>query len=114
MLPYFALIRRNALPLATGVVLLGISASGAAPGLLDALPYLLPPLMLLGALVARRYPGERALLGWIAGNRHQRRRLDGARGVRVARPRATIPRGGCLIASSLAVRPPPVAGAATC
>jgi hypothetical protein len=113
MLPRSALIRHHALPLAAVPVLLGLGASGAAPGLLDALPYLLPPLLLLGALVARRYPGEQTLLAWIAGSRHQRRRLDGARGVSGARPRAMLPRGGRLIASSLAVRPPPVARAAT-
>jgi hypothetical protein len=76
---------------------------------LDAILYLLPALVLAIPLLARRYPGERALVGL-------RRRTQGARW---ARARSSAPahrrvlllvaivRGGRLIGCSLAVRPPP-------
>jgi hypothetical protein len=91
------------------VAVLCAGAYAALPVLGQALSYLAPPLMLLLLLAARRYPGERALLALMAtaprGRRH-------AREVR-ARPRgsvrALVPRGGALIACSLAVRPPPLA-----
>jgi hypothetical protein len=76
-------------------------------GVLHAILYLLPALMLALPLLARRYPGERALIAL--------RRAE--RGVRWARPRSSSParrrvvhflvRGGRLIGRSLAVRPPP-------
>ncbi|HWG08675.1 MAG TPA: hypothetical protein VN672_06670 [Solirubrobacteraceae bacterium] len=75
--------------------------------LLTALGYLLPALALLAVLACRRYPGERALVAAI----EERRRGSLMRSVRIGaprvRPRALLPRGGRLIASSLAVRPPP-------
>lgn len=75
--------------------------------LLTALGYLLPALALLALLALRRYPGERALLAAIERRRPVRRpRPCGARSLH-PRPRARLPRGGGLIASSLAVRPPP-------
>jgi hypothetical protein len=73
---------------------------------LHALLYLLPALLLVTPLLVRRYPGERALIAL--------RRVERARW---PRPRASVPthrrvvlvavRGGRLIGSSLAVRPPP-------
>ena len=70
--------------------------------------YLLPPLLLAGAVVLGRYPGERALLALAT----RRARPPGRRQVvastapaPLARP--PLPRGGLLIASFLAVRPPP-------
>jgi hypothetical protein len=102
-----ATIRRRLLPIAAAVALLALAASGALPGLLDALAYLLPPLLLLVVLVARRYPGERALLALIAGDRHGRRSTCIGFLIAKRRPRAMVPRGGRLIACSLAVRPPP-------
>jgi hypothetical protein len=68
--------------------------------------YLVPLLVLLVPLLARRYPGERLLLG-VA----RRRRTP--RAVRVLapparKPRAALPSGGRLIAAGLAVRPPPL------
>jgi hypothetical protein len=41
------------------IVLVGGTAYGAEAGLLDALVYLLPALLLLLVLVTRSYPGER-------------------------------------------------------
>jgi hypothetical protein len=106
-----ALMGRRPLLVAAALAFLGIAASGALPGLIDALAYLLPPLLLLLALVARRYPGERALLALIGAHRQKRRRAAVA-AARPVRPRATVPRGGLLIASSLAFRPPPAAATA--
>jgi hypothetical protein len=89
-------------------ILVGIAANGTPTGLGGALLYLLPPLLLLLALAMRRYPGERALLALMGRSRYRGRhpRVDGARPR--LRPRVVVPRGGRLIASSLAVRPPPV------
>jgi hypothetical protein len=101
-------ITRRELSLGFGAIaLLAIAVFWAPSGLTEAVVYLLPALLLVPVLLARRYPGERALLACIG----QRRRRRTRSGVRVAlpspRPRAVVPRGGCLIASSLAVRPPP-------
>jgi hypothetical protein len=73
---------------------------------LHAMLYLLPALLLVTPLLARRYPGERALIAL--------RRVER---VRWPHPRASVPmhrrvvlvavRGGRLIGCSLAVRPPP-------
>ena|ERR1700730_14415238 len=96
--------RRRLLLGVAAILLLGIAAPGAPPGLADALTYLLPALLLLLALAARRYPGERALLTLMVRGR-RRARLDAL--LPRAHPRALLPRGGRLIATSLAVRPPP-------
>jgi hypothetical protein len=73
---------------------------------LHAVLYLLPAALLVIVLLARRYPGERVLIG-----------LRGVKRVRWPRPRSSRPalrrvvlmtaRGGRLIGCSLAVRPPP-------
>jgi len=91
-------------------VLAGVLALSLSGGMVDALAYLLPALLLLLAVAARRYPGERALLALL--ERRQRRRRDSDSVVCVSRPRALLPRGGRLIASSLAVLPPPASRAA--
>jgi hypothetical protein len=82
------------------------------PGAEQALLYLLPAALLLGALSLRRYPGERLLLRIIGVERRAPRR----RAQRVAPGegrdvRIGVPRGPSLIAFSLAVRPPPAPGA---
>jgi hypothetical protein len=67
-----------------------------------------PALALAAFLLARRYPGERLLLAARARRTSPRLRPNS-----VSRPRrpalARVPRGGLLIASRLAERPPPVA-----
>jgi hypothetical protein len=90
------------------VLLVGAVVHGTAGGLGVGAAYLLPPLLLLLALAMRRYPGEQALLALMSqgDRRGGRDRVDGA--TPKPRPRALVPRGGGLIASSLAVRPPPV------
>jgi hypothetical protein len=74
---------------------------------LAGLLYLLPALTLALVLLARRYPGERAL---IALRREPRNARWPHPRSRVPTPRLASlapPRGGLLIARSLAVRPPP-------
>ncbi len=82
--------------------------SKVSPGVLHAILYLLPAFVLAIPLLARRYPGERAL---IALHREARDALW-------ARPRSSTSarrcvvlafvRGGRLLGRSLAVRPPPL------
>jgi hypothetical protein len=71
---------------------------------------LLPALLLFVVLRLRsRPPGERLILALrarLAGKRRRRAATRIAAGVRVA---VVSPRGGCLIASALAGRAPPVA-----
>lgn len=69
--------------------------------------YLLPALLLLIVLLTRRYPGEQALLACADGSRHKARRHLVEAGACSPRPTTGPPRGGLLIAVSLAVRPPP-------
>jgi hypothetical protein len=91
-----------------GIALAAAAAYRIAPGSGQALAYLSPALLLLLALAARRYPGERALVALMAAHAGTRRRGLSDRPPRVSGPRALLPRGGRLIAASLAVRPPPV------
>jgi hypothetical protein len=79
---------------------------------LHAILCLLPAVVLVIPLLARRYPGERALIG-----------LHPVERARWPHPRSSVPvhglvvlvvvRGGRLIGCSLAVRPPPVLGLAS-
>jgi hypothetical protein len=98
--------RRLALA-AAALLLASVLLTGASAPALQALAYLLPALLLLSALWARRYPGERALLAAIvAPGPGSGSGADAARQTAPAL-RALLPRGGRLIACSLAVRPPP-------
>lgn len=104
-------LSRGPLLLACAVVVLAALVTapthGALAGFGGALAYLLPPLLLALALALRRYPGERVLLALIRqGHRRRAHAALKATSIR-SRPRALVPRGGRLIASSLAVRPPP-------
>lgn len=94
-------------PLLTlSVLALIFAAVGAAlldPGLMCIVPAIALPFLLLGL---DRYPGEETLLRLSARPGGRRRRLA----ERAGKPRGTalaVPRGGLLIARSLAVRPPP-------
>lgn len=73
----------------------------------DALLCLAPALVLMAALLARRYPGERLLISLAADRRPRRTRISAS----PRRPRAfgfaRVPRGGLLLGCALAVRPPP-------
>jgi hypothetical protein len=73
---------------------------------LDALAFLGPLLVLAGCLCARWYPGEAQLIRRIAPRRCGRAR---SRTAVANRPSVRcVPRGGLLLAFSLAVRPPPL------
>jgi hypothetical protein len=99
--------RRGGLGLAALVVLVSCTYL-ALPGVAEAISFLLPGLLLLAALVGRQYPGERTLLAIIHKARRRARSAVSAT-VGRSRPRALLPRGGDLLATSLAVRPPPLA-----
>jgi hypothetical protein len=106
-------IDRRWLALMIGAVaVLGLGTYGALPGVSEATLYLLPALLLLAVLAARRYPGERALLAMMRQQRPCSRWIHADEIARQSRPRALVPRGGALIAFALAVRPPPLAAAA--
>lgn len=95
----------QAAALAIAVAALLCAALGAS---VDGVLCLAPALLLSGALLARRYPGERLLLGLSARARARRPRPPA--GLRPpAGPSRHVPRGGLLIAFELAVRPPPLA-----
>jgi len=74
---------------------------------MSGLLHLAPALILVAVLLARRYPGERLIVR-LAGSPT---RVRGRARARVVKPRTRIavlvPRGGLLLARSLAVRPPP-------
>ena len=79
-----------------------LAVSWIDPGVLCALPALVLPLL----LALRRYPGERILTA-LSGVRRGRRRRSAPR---VPLPICALipgPRGGLLLARSLADRPPP-------
>jgi hypothetical protein len=72
---------------------------------------LLPALALAAPLSMRRYPGERMIAALSAAG--PRRRWVRPRPIApCARAAMVAPRGGLLLARSLAVRPPPVFGSA--
>jgi hypothetical protein len=94
----------TALVVALAGVVAHLALSGPGGG---ALAYMLPPLLLLAVLVLCRYPGEHVLLALRSPRRRTRPRA-GARALAPRyTPRAMTPRGGDLLACSLAVRPPP-------
>jgi hypothetical protein len=70
---------------------------------------LLPLALLVGTLLAGRYPGERTLAARLRGVRPRpRRRGAVAPGRPRRRPFAAAPRGGRLVGAAIASRPPPV------
>ena len=100
-----------ALTLLSSLCLLAEAAGVLAPALLYAAPLLLVAL----PLVAGRYLGEGRIVQLARAVQQRRRRRPVARASTPAGARwalRAIPRGGRLIAHSLAVRPPPVAAIA--
>ena len=71
---------------------------------MNALLYLTPALLLLLALWLGRYPGEKAIWALKGATRSQR---AGRAQPTVRRRAPTLPRGGLLLAASLAGRAPP-------
>jgi hypothetical protein len=97
--------RRTSLLVAVlaGAIVLALAATDASgSGLLC----LLPVIVLAAPLIARRYPGEQVLLA-LGAARHEPRSQSSQSVPSGLRHLARVPRGGLLIASSLAVRPPP-------
>ncbi|MGN6371398.1 MAG: hypothetical protein ACTHM1_00155 [Solirubrobacteraceae bacterium] len=83
-----------------------LTSADSAAGLL----YLLPALLLSVPLLVQRYPGEQRLTARVASvRRRPRQPVLGQR--KPASPMRLVARGSLLIASSLAVRPPPCAPA---
>jgi hypothetical protein len=98
--------------LALAVLSMGWLLVGAFAGVMEGLAMLAPALLLLLPLLAGRYLGEDALDRLrVARARPPARRLR-RRAAAPARNRhvALVPRGGLLLASSLATRPPPALG----
>jgi len=67
----------------------------------------LPALVLPAMFLLRRYPGARMLAVLSQARRRCRARPRSSMPL-ASRPEAAVPRGGLLLARSLAVRPPPV------
>jgi hypothetical protein len=99
-------VRRAAL-LAAIAALTVLAGAGALAGATDALAYLLPVLLLLGALTLRLYPGACVLAAALAAGRRRRSRRSAGVAPRARAPRARLARGGALVGSAIAVRPPP-------
>jgi len=98
-------------PVAHRLVALGLLAA-LAIGLVLAgsgttLLFLGPWLLVLAPLLAGRYVGERSLVRLARTPRRRPRRPPAARPVARRPSVRVLPRGGCLIGCSLAVRPPP-------
>jgi len=93
-----------ALPALAATVVLLVAIASIDPSVLS----VLPALALALVLALRRYPGEKTLLALSRSCRRDRRRRTSAR---LSRPRCwigpSVPRGGLLLACSLADRPPP-------
>ena len=93
------------------LLVVAIAAFGLAlylPGMETGVLFLSPAIVLLASLLTGRYVGEDRLARLAASRRPPRRRAQ-ARTVptAAARRRPLMPRGGRLVATSLAVRPPP-------
>jgi hypothetical protein len=74
---------------------------------MSAFLYALPALALLAALLLGRYPGERLIFAAVARARRRPRRAPQTAPRLASLDRATLPRGGKLLARALAGRPPP-------
>jgi hypothetical protein len=89
--------------------LAAFAAALAVPGLETGVLFLSPAIVVLALLLGGHYVGEQQL-GRLAAAWRQRRPRRGRveRSPLPRRPRALMPRGGRLVATSLAVRPPPL------
>lgn len=94
--------------LLSAIALAAIAVALLVPGLAVGVLFLSPAIVLLATLLSGRYVGEDRLRRLAAAFRPSRRRRPrAAPGQRVRRRLALMPRGGSLVATSLAVRPPP-------
>jgi fatty acid desaturase len=102
--------RRSWFPIVLlAAALLGFAAALVLPGLETGVLFLAPAIVVLSLLLTGHYVGEQQLHR-LAAAWQQRRppRERSARAPLPRRPRALMPRGGRLVATSLAVRPPPL------
>lgn len=103
------MFRSRYIPVLLAAALLGVALLAApelvVPGALSCAPALL----LLGCLWLGRFPGHERLVRWITRRRRPRRTRGGVLTPAVAPAPVRCPRGGRLLGSQLAVRPPPVA-----
>jgi hypothetical protein len=99
---------RRARILALAAALAAFGVALLVPGLEAGVLFLSPAVVLLASLMTGRYVGEERLHRLARAFRPRRTRprrtVAAARG---PRRRALMPRGGSLVATSLAVRPPP-------
>ena len=77
------------------------------PGMSTGVLFLSPAIVLLASLLTGRYPGDERLARLAAAMRARRPRPRPALPTAPPRRRVPMPRGGRLVATSLAVRPPP-------
>jgi hypothetical protein len=79
------------------------------PGMETGVLFLSPAIVLLASLLTGHYVGEQSLARFAAASRPRRSRATACAPAGAARRlRAQMPRGGRLVATSLAVRPPPL------
>ena len=90
------------------VALAAFPAALLVPGMETGLLILSPAIFLLASLLSGHYVGERSLHRLAAAVRSRRPRRARSTDRPLPRPRALMPRGGRLVATSLAVRPPPL------
>ena len=93
--------RVAAFPLLAATAAVMVALAWVDPSVLCAVPALVLP----AVLALRRYPGEAMLLALLPARRTRRRRPGRLAPRRIVHLAA--PRGGLLLARSLAVRPPP-------
>jgi hypothetical protein len=102
--------RRSRVPIvALAAALAAFAVALVVPGLETGILFLSPAIVVLALLRSGHYVGEEQL-GRLSAAWQQRcpRRARVARSPVPRRPRALMPRGGGLVATSLAVRPPPL------
>jgi hypothetical protein len=101
--------RRSCVPIVVlATALAAFAVALVVPGLETGILFLSPAIVVLALLRSGHYVGEEQL-GRLSAAWQQRRprRARVARSPLPRRPRALMPRGGGLVATSLAVRPPP-------
>jgi fatty acid desaturase len=91
------------------VALVAFAAALVVPGLETGVLFLSPAIVMLALLLGGHYVGETQLERLAAACQQRRPRRERVRRNPLPRrPRALMPRGGRLVATSLAVRPPPL------
>ena len=104
--------RRHQFALLTAATFAALVACAIAAAHLDGvdtgLLYLAPALVLLWPLLSGRYVGEDAVTRLSTARTAPRRPSGAAVPVAARRPAVLLPRGGRLLASAIATRPPPL------